>query len=218
MTCSHCEGANSFFGRRMARRELKKYRKAGPSVTTDLLVGALLDHGAESSSLLDIGGGIGAIQHAAGDWGAPFVTSVDASSAYLDAARLEASSQGYAGQVDYILGDFVEIAESVPGADVVTLDRVLCCYPDMPALVQKSAAKARRMYGLVYPRTNLLMRTALKILNLFSWLTRNPFRAYAHDPASIARHVGEEGLRRVFVGGTMLWKVEVYSRAEALET
>jgi magnesium-protoporphyrin O-methyltransferase len=201
----------------MARRELKKYRKSGPSATTSLLLGVLLDHGAESSSLLDIGGGVGAIQHAAGDWGAPFVTSVDASSAYLDAARQEASRKGYADRSNYLLGDFVEIADSVPEADIVVLDRVVCCYPDMPALVRESAAKAQKMYGLVFPRTNLLMRAALKILNLWSWLRRNPFRAYAHDPESIARHVHEEGLRRVFVGGTMLWKVELYSRPNGLE-
>ena len=82
----------------------------------------------------------------------------------------------------------------------------------MPVLVRESAAKAQKMYGLVFPRTNLPMRASLKILNLWCWLRRNPFRVYAHDPESIARHVSGEGLRRIFVGGTMLWKVELYSR------
>ncbi|MEN8143461.1 MAG: class I SAM-dependent methyltransferase [Gemmatimonadota bacterium] len=217
MTCSHCKGADTLFSQRMARRDLKKYRKSGASVTTSILLGALLDHGAESSTLLDIGGGIGAIQHAAGDWGAASVTSVDASSAYLEAARQEASLRGYEEKSEYVLGDFVDIAGSVPEADIVTLDRVVCCYPDMPALVGKSASKARRLYGLVFPRPNLVMRAALKILNLSNWLRRIPFRAYVHDPESIAARVHNEGLRKVFTGGTMLWKVELYSRPDRLE-
>lgn len=217
MTCSHCKEVDSFVSQRMARRELKKYRKSGPSAQTTLLLGALLDHGSESSSLLDIGGGVGAIQHAAGDWGAPFITSVDASSAYVDAARQEASQRGYADRSNYVLGDFAEIAESVPDADVVTLDKVVCCYPDMPSLVRKSAAKAQRMYGLVFPRTNLVMRAAFRVGNLYFWLRRSSFRGYTHDPAEIARHVREAGLRRIFVASTMLWKVELYSRPDGLE-
>ena len=217
MTCSHCEGADSLFGRRMARRELKKYRKSGPSVTTELLLGVLREQGAEYSSLLDIGGGVGAIQHAARDWGAPLITSVDASSAYLEAARQEAIHSGYSERSAYVLGDFVEIAESVPQADIVTLDRVVCCYPDMPGLVRKSAAKAQKMYGLVFPRSHLLMRASLKIINVFSWLRRNAFRVYAHDPVAIQRHAHEAGLRRIYVGGTILWRVEVYTRPSSQE-
>ena len=45
----------------------------------------------------------------------------------------------------------MEVAARVPSADVVVLDKVICCYPDMPALVQASAAKARRLYAIVVP-------------------------------------------------------------------
>jgi hypothetical protein len=49
-------------------------------------------------------------------------------------------------------GDFVALAPALSAADVVTLDRVICCYDDMPALVGRSAALAERLYGVVYPR------------------------------------------------------------------
>ncbi len=37
-------------------------------------------------------------------------------------------------------------------ADIVTLDRVGCCYLAVDELVTASAAHARRLYGLVLPR------------------------------------------------------------------
>ena len=35
--------------------------------------------------------------------------------------------------------------------DILTLDRVICCYPDMQKLVGLSAKRARKLYGLIYP-------------------------------------------------------------------
>src|SRR5947199_213845 len=83
--------------------------------------------------------------------GASGATDVDASAAYLAAAREEAARQGHAERVAYHHGNFVDLAATLPPADIVTLDRVICCYHDMPALVERSSAKAARLYGLVYP-------------------------------------------------------------------
>ena len=44
------------------------------------------------------------------------------------------------------------MSDEIEAADVVTLDRVICCYPDMEALVGRSAERALRLYGLVHPR------------------------------------------------------------------
>ena len=40
-----------------------------------------------------------------------------------------AQQRGYDDRWHGIVGDFVEIADQVPRADVVTLDKVICCYP-----------------------------------------------------------------------------------------
>ena len=68
----------------------------------------------EGATFLDIGGGIGAIQHELIDAGVSHATNVDASAPYLDAAREESERRGYAGRVTYLHGDFVELAGSVP--------------------------------------------------------------------------------------------------------
>lgn len=103
-------------------------------------------------SLLDIGGGIGVIQHELRAAGVTGITGVDASRAYLAMAREEAERRGYAGDARYVYGDFVALADGIAPADIVTLDRVVCCYPDMAALMDSAAAKAGRFLGLVYPR------------------------------------------------------------------
>src|SRR5689334_19226111 len=139
MTRCCCQGVNEMFGERTARHDLRRYRKRGPSKPTRMLLEALLREGIEHATVLDIGGGIGAIQQELLDAGAERATSVEASSAYLRAAREEAERRGHAGRISYQAGDFVAIADRVELADVVTLDRVICCYPDMEALVSRSA-------------------------------------------------------------------------------
>jgi len=115
----------SFYDPKRAASELRRYREKGPIPSTRALIEALVAEGVEGATLLDIGGGIGAIQHELLDAGVTHATSVDASAPYLSAARSECKRRGHDGRVTYLHGDFVELAESVPPADIVTLDRVV---------------------------------------------------------------------------------------------
>ena len=58
-----CQGMETFFDNKTAVGDLKAYRKKGPSKTTRMLIDALKAQGVEDMTLLDIGGGVGAIQH-----------------------------------------------------------------------------------------------------------------------------------------------------------
>ena len=133
--CDHCTDADSFFSRRAARKELKSYQRHGPDgITRELL--DLVREQQPHGTLLDIGGGVGALQHELLEAGMSNATHVDASRAYLHASRVEAARRGHDGRVEYTYGDFVDLAPSLSSADLVTLDRVVCCYPHMPALVR----------------------------------------------------------------------------------
>ena len=96
--------------------------------------------------------------------------------------------------MQYVAGDFVAVAQEIAPADLVALDRVICCYPDMASLVGRSASLARRRYGLVYPRDTWLSRVGIRILNLQFRLTRSPFRAYVHRTAEVEAIVASHGL------------------------
>ena len=84
------------------------------------------------------------------------MTDVDGSTAYLNTAKEEARRQGDVDRIDYRHGDFVQLADGIEPADVVILLRVLCCYPDMPALVHASARRARRSYGVDLPTQHVV--------------------------------------------------------------
>ena len=165
--------------------------------------------------LLDIGGGIGAIQHELLRDGLARAVHVDASTAYLEASRAEAERRGHAERVQYHHGDFMDLVDDIPPADIVTLDRVVCCYPDMPRLLAASASKTRRLYGLSYPREHWGTRTGVALANLFFRVRGSDFRTYLHPPAEIDAQLRRQGLTPVARARTALWHVALYRRGTA---
>jgi magnesium-protoporphyrin O-methyltransferase len=212
MTCRQCEGIERFFDPKEAAHDLKSYRKKGPAKTTRMLIDALKALGVEGRTLLDIGGGVGAVQHELLKAGASGSVGVDASKAYLEAAKEEALNQGHADRTAYHHGDFVTLASEIEPADVVTLDRVVCCYHDMEELVDLSSQRAGKAYGLVYPRENWASRTTVRLGNLYFWLRRNPFRVFVHATGAIDSVLRRNGLQRSFYQRTHIWQVAVYTR------
>jgi magnesium-protoporphyrin O-methyltransferase len=183
------------------------------------LLDAIAELGVSGRSFLDVGGGIGAIQHELMAAGATRGTSVDASSAYLAAARSEAGRRGYASRLSYLFGDFVELAPQLEPVDIVTLDRVVCCYPDMDALVDASASLARRAVGIVIPRDDRrLIRLGLAMVNLLQQLRRHPFRVFVHARADVDRRLEGLGFDRVLRSTSVLWQVLLYARPEGAPT
>jgi 2-polyprenyl-3-methyl-5-hydroxy-6-metoxy-1,4-benzoquinol methylase len=130
-----CAGCNSQFGIEHAAKDLKRYRENGPDPTTRLLLDAIKTHGLQGATLLDVGAGIGVIHHELLSAGARSAVHVDATDANLQIAEQEASRQGHRDKVTFLRGDFVELARKISPADIVTLDRVICCYPNMEELV-----------------------------------------------------------------------------------
>lgn len=215
MSCCQCQAMERLFDTREAQRELRRFRTRGPAKTTQLLVEALRALGIGDMTLLDIGGGIGAIQLALLGQGARAATDVDASSAYIAAAKEESAQEGYAERVTYVHGNFVELADSLAPADIVTLERVICCYPDLPGLVGTSAAKAQRYYGLVYPRDTWWMRLGARVINAAMWVQRNTFRFHVHPQTAIDAQLRQAGLTRRSAARSGPWQVAVYARPVA---
>ncbi|MEZ4669934.1 MAG: class I SAM-dependent methyltransferase [Anaerolineae bacterium] len=210
--CSHCQGADQLFDVGVARSDLNSYRRKGPSRQTKLLLSALREAGVEGATLIDIGGGVGAIQHELLADGVRSAVHVDASTAYLGASQEEAEKRGHRQRVTYLHGNFVDLAPEIQPADVVTLDRVVCCYPDMPGLVGASAARAQHLYGLVYPRDAGWMKLGNQILNLYLWVRRNPFRTFVHSAAKVDAAIRAQGLTPRYHRNAGLWQVVVYGR------
>lgn len=215
MTCCQCQGIEQQFSSKYVARELRRYRRRGPGKTTRMLLDALKGDHIRGKTLLDIGGGIGIIQHELLDAGVDRAIAVEASSAYLEVAEAEVRKRGYGDRVQFSHGNFVDRAPELPGADIVTLDRVICCYHDMPTLVTLSSARARHLYGLVYPRDTWLTKVAIRIMNFALWLRRKPFRVFVHASDAVDEVVRRSGLERRFHRKTPMWQVVVYERNAA---
>jgi magnesium-protoporphyrin O-methyltransferase len=213
MNCCRAQSLNTEFGEKTANADLRRYRKNGPSKSTRLLLNALRAEGVAGRTLLDIGGGVGTISHELFGSHLAQSTSVDASGAYIEAARSEAERRGHARQMTFHRGDFVHLSADIRPADIVTLDRVICCYPDMPALVGSSVAHAKHVYGLVYPRDAWWTRLGVRMINLVFRVRRHSFRTFVHPPVAVNALVVAQGFRPTFRQRAGVWEVAVYARS-----
>ena len=212
MNCCQSNRIVDDVGPKIAAFDLKRYRKNGPGHTTKLLLDAIRSQSVEGMTLLDIGGGLGAIQHELLKAGVNSSVSVEASESYNKVAKEEAERQGHSDRIKQVSGDFVVVADDIEEADIVTLAHVICCYNDMKSLVSLSTARAKQIYGVVYPRDHLLSKILLVISNFISWLRRSAYRDILHSPTAVDRLIREGGVEPFFVQQTMIWKVVVYSR------
>jgi magnesium-protoporphyrin O-methyltransferase len=213
MDCCQCQGIEAKFNEAYVAKKLEAYRKDGPKKTTLALIQALQIDDLSDTILLDIGGGVGDIQHALLKLGARPAMAVEASPAYLAACRREAERQGHADRIQSFRGNFVDLAGEIPDADVVTLDRVICCYHDMQQLVSLSAQKAKRMYGVVYPRDTWWVKLGNELYyNLRHWLRGYPMRNFIHSTRAVEAVLEAQGLRRRFQREMGGWQVAVFAR------
>jgi magnesium-protoporphyrin O-methyltransferase len=212
MDACGCDDVFSIFDRRTAERDRDRYLRSGPDRTTRMLLDMIRPYVMAGTTLLDIGGGIGVIDHELLRAGVGHAVLVEASPGYLEVARHEARRANLLDRVEFVEGDFTRRAPEIDAGDIVTLDRVVCCFADAEALVSLSAVRARRAYGLVLPRDSWFTRAAVRILNLGPWLRRSAYRAYVHSNARIDRLVTTAGLRPIAETGTLFWRVVVYER------
>ena len=201
------------FDAREARHDLEQWRRGAVPAATRELIDAIRGIGVRGATLLDIGAGVGIIHLELLEAGAASAVDVDASSAYLEAAAAEAARRGLADRVTYHLGDIVEIAPDLHPAQIVTLDRVICCYPDLPAMLGAAVMPGTQVIGLVHPTDRWWMRASMAGFNAVSRLLRRRHSFYVHRRAEVDRLMRDAGFAESHRGGGRIWQVAVYRRA-----
>jgi magnesium-protoporphyrin O-methyltransferase len=213
MDACGCDGFAAVFDAAQADRDRERYRRTGPDRTTRLLLDMIRPYAGRGSTLLDIGGGIGVVDHELLRGGVGHAVLVDASPAYLAVARQLARETNGLDRIDLVGGDFARLAPEIDAADIVTLDRVVCCYADVDGLLSPAADRTRAVLGLVLPRERWLIRLGLRMLNLWFRLRGKAYRAYAHPNRRVDELVAAAGLRPRADAGTFWWRVVIYDRA-----
>jgi magnesium-protoporphyrin O-methyltransferase len=212
--CSHFESsASQQFNQKKVTQELTRYREKGPGSTTRLLVEGITKSGALGGTVLDVGSGIGSLTLALLERGASSAVAVDASVAYVSAAREEADRRGRREAIRFIHADFVKAASELSSASIVTLDRVVCCYPSCETLLDAAAAHAERCLALSYPRDVWYVRAGMALENGLRRLARNPFRTFVHPVGMIEDIITRAGFRLSSRRESWMWSADVYVRA-----
>ncbi|KXK14674.1 MAG: Ubiquinone/menaquinone biosynthesis C-methyltransferase UbiE [Chloroflexi bacterium OLB14] len=212
MPCNCCEITNSQFDESIAKGNLKDYLKKGPAKQTKLILEAIRSLKLKNVSLLDIGGGIGMIYHELMNDVINKAVHVDASSAYLKVAKEESTKRGYAEAIQFIHADFTDVEKDISPADIVTLDRVICCYPYYQNLLKAAAEHAKHAVVLTYPRENWYFKIILRIVNFFQKLRNDPFRVFVHPIQQIENLMKEHGFSRVANKQLFIWEMALYKK------
>lgn len=211
MSARCCDAAARHFDAAVAEKDAAQYRERGLDKRARLLLNALRRAGVSGRTVLDIGSGVGALSFELLTAGASNATLADASPAYMAAARAEAAHAGVLDRLELIQGDFVETVRGIPAADIVVLDRVVCCYPAWTPLLAAAMSRGRALLGLTYPRARADVRLVMAIENLRRRLKGDAFRAFVHPPAAMEAALRANGWRLVSRGGTFVWRVDLYA-------
>lgn len=215
MLMSTCcaQGYERFFGARTARRDAKRYRERGLDDTARRLVDELAARNLAGATVLEIGGGVGAVDLELLAIGAERATIVELSHGYDEEALGLAREAGVETRIERRHGDFVEQEAGLEAADVVVMHRVVCCYPDPERLVGAAAGHARRLLALSFPRDTWWLRLGFRLANLWFRL-RGGFQGFVHAPARVVASAERSGMTTVLhERAGRIWRVAVFERA-----
>jgi len=173
----------------------------------------LRERGIEGATVLEIGGGVGEIEIELLKAGAARAQNLELSSAYEEDARTLAEEADVGGRVDWRIHDIAADPEAVEPADIVVMNRVVCCYPDYERLLGAAADHARHAIVFSYPPRNASLRAFYGVFNLVMRLMRSGFRGFAHPPSAMLAVLEGHGLRRTYEHHGGIWQVSGHERA-----
>jgi magnesium-protoporphyrin O-methyltransferase len=215
MDCCTPKGYRWAFSERSAQAQARRYRRRGLDAVSLWLVRLLRERSLEGWSLLEVGGGVGAIEIELLKAGISSAVSVEMTPTYEAAAAVLLREAGFDDLVDRQVLDFAQAGGKVPPADIVVLNRVICCYPDMPTLAGVAADHARRILVMSFPKERWWTRLAVAIGNLALRIGRREFHMFLHPPERVLEVARQHGLITVVNEAGAFWQLVILERASA---
>jgi magnesium-protoporphyrin O-methyltransferase len=210
-SCCRPESYGAFFSKKAAQRALRRYRRRGLDRLSARVADVVRSHGVRGATVLEVGGGIGALEVELLEAGAERATNIELSPEYEEAAVELARERGVEQQLERRIGDFAGDSDA-PEADAVVMNRVVCCYPDYETLVGAAADRARRLLVFSFPRERALVRAAFGLMNLWLRATRNDFRGFVHPVRAMLDVAQGRGLTPVVQQRGLFWQIAVLER------
>jgi len=210
--CCTPKGYRQIFSEKNAGAEARRYRRKGLDGISKRIFNVITERGVEGKTLLEVGGGIGAIEVELLKAGMARAINVELTPTYEDAAGELLVEAGVADRVERRLMDFAETAAQVENADVVVMNRVICCYPDMPKLAAAAADRADALLVMSFPNRRWWTRLGLTLAKLGFRAVRLQFRIFLHRPALILAIVEQRGFKTRLNQQGILWQVVALER------
>ncbi len=201
-----------FFNRKEADRNVRSYRKRGLDPMAKGMIDFLVSGGVEGADVLEVGGGVGAVQIELLKAGAAKTVNAELSSGYEDSALKLAKDEGLEDRITRRLGDFVENDGDFEPADIVVMNRVVCCYPWMEKLMGAAVAKTGRYLALVFPRQKWWVKWGIGLGNGFMALRGCDFRAFVHPVDRIEAVGTDAGFVVRHTDNNFIWQALVLER------
>ncbi len=197
--CCSPKGYRSIFSEKRAHAEARRYRRRGLDRTSRRIAELLKQQDIVGRTLLEVGGGIGAIQIE-----------------LLKAGITRAVNTGLEDRVERRVMDFAEATSEVEAADVVIMNRVICCYPDMPKLAGAAAGHTREVLMVSFPKERWWTRALIRLADLGLRVARQQFQIFLHPPDKILATAERHGLKAVSTQTSFFWEVASMHRTTAL--
>jgi 2-polyprenyl-3-methyl-5-hydroxy-6-metoxy-1,4-benzoquinol methylase len=209
--CCTPKGYRQIFSEKNAAGEAKRYRRKGLDGTSTRIFDFIRERGVEGKTLLEVGGGIGAIAIELLKAGMTRAINVELTPTYEAAAGELLVEAGLANLVERRVMDFAEAGPEFD-ADVVVMNRVICCYPDMPKLAGAAADRARGLLVMSFPNRRWWTRLGLTVTNIGFRAIRMQFRVFLHPPTLILAAVERRGFTTKLNQPGILWQVVSFER------
>jgi precorrin-6B methylase 2 len=211
--CCTPKGYRQIFSERSARAQARSYRRNGLDATSRRIVELLRERGVEGLTLLEVGGGIGAIQIELLKAGLARAVSVELTPTYEESAAELLREAGFEDRVERRVMDFVKADADIEGADIVVMNRVICCYPDLPRLAGAAADHTRGLLVMSFPKEQWWTRVIVWMANAGMAIARREFRIFVHPPAQILATGQQHGLKLSLNRPGIFWQVAAMQRA-----
>ncbi|MDH4263639.1 MAG: class I SAM-dependent methyltransferase [Spirochaetia bacterium] len=204
-------GIGDFFSKE-AKKFLKRYKKKGLERSQKHLIEGLLNAGIDKKSILEIGCGVGYLHSRLLLQGAKSATGIDISEEMLRYAKEFMKEIGLEKETSYHTGDFVEISESIKKAEITILDKVICCYPEVESLVEKSIQKTDKVYAFTLPRNVSWVKYPVLIAIQILKIIRFNFHPYFHEHEVVNSRLIASGFKNIYQNHTFLWETYVFTK------
>jgi magnesium-protoporphyrin O-methyltransferase len=176
------------------------------------LLSLLEEQDLAEATVLELGCGLGGLTMETVSGGASRATGIDLSPVSIREASRLAAEAGVADRVEFSVGDGARVP--LEPHDVVVLDKVICCYPEVDALLSNSLGAARRTYAFVAPVSwgwrGIVAKVGLGFVNAFMRISRKKYRAFVHDLGKVEARIAEAGFERVVATRRVIWFVGAY--------